>query len=65
MRVKWAPFCNFRGSFLKKRDRRNGVPQKVFELIGTDCSMRKTTFIEIIIYKLASTEREVKMTLIL
>ena len=37
---KWAPFCNFRGPFFKK-----GGPQKVFELIGTDCSMRKRTFI--------------------
>ena len=25
---------------------RKGVPQKVFELIGTDCSMRKRTFID-------------------
>jgi len=25
---------------------RKGVPQKLFELIGTDCSMRKRTFIE-------------------
>ena len=41
MRVKWAPFCNFRGPFFKK-----GVPQKVFELVGTDCSMRKWTFID-------------------
>ena len=44
---------------------RKGVPQKVFELIGTDCSMRKRTFIEIIIYRLASTEHEVKMTVVL
>ena len=44
---------------------RKGGPQKVFELIGTDCSKRKRTFIEIIIYRLASTEHEVKMTLML
>ena len=25
---------------------REGLPQKVFELIGTDCSMRKRTFID-------------------
>ena len=31
MRVKWAPFCNFRGLFSKK-----GGPKNVFELIGTD-----------------------------
>ena len=36
MRVKWAPVCNFRGPFSSK-----AVPQKVFELIGTDCSMTK------------------------
>ena len=36
MGVKWAYFCNFRGPFFKK-----GGPQKVFELIGTDCSMGK------------------------
>ena len=35
-RVKWAPVCNFRGPFSSK-----AVPQKVFELIGTDCSMTK------------------------
>ena len=44
---------------------RKGVPQKVFELIVTDCSMRKRTFIEIIIYRLASTEHQVKKTLML
>ena len=31
MRVKLAPFCNFRGLFSKK-----GGPKNVFELIGTD-----------------------------
>ena len=36
MGVKWVHFCNFRGPFFKK-----GGPQKVFELIGTDCSMGK------------------------
>ena len=46
---------------------RKGVPQNVLELIVTDCFMRKQTFIEIIIhmYRLASTEHEVKMTLML
>ena len=29
MRVKWAPFCNFRGPSFKKRGPRKGVPQKV------------------------------------
>ena len=33
MRVKWAPFCNFRGPFFKKGEkRRKGGIQKVFEL---------------------------------
>ena len=42
MRVKWALFGNFGGGpFLRK-----GVPQKVFELIGTDCFMRKQTLID-------------------
>ena len=42
VRVKWAPFCNFRGPFLKKGGvLERGSPKKVFELIGTDCSMRK------------------------
>ena len=42
LRVKWAPFCYFRGSFFKKRGvLEKGSPKKVFELIGTDCSMRK------------------------
>ena len=62
---KLAPFCNFRGPFFKKGGPRKGFPQKVFELIGTDCSMRKRTFIEIIIYRLASTEHEVIWTLML
>jgi len=57
MRVKWAPSVILGGPFSRKR-----VPQKVFELIVTDCSMRKRTFIEIIIYRLVSTEHEVKMT---
>ena len=39
--VKWAPFCNFRGPWFKKVG-----PQKVFELIGTDCSLMKQTFID-------------------
>ena len=60
IRVKWAPFFNFRGPFFK-----TGVPQKVFQLIGTEYSLRKRRFIEIIIYRLASTEHEVKMTLML
>ena len=65
MRVEWAPFCKFRGPFFKGGGPRKGVPQKVFELIGTDCSMTKCTFIEIIIYRLPSTEHEVKMTVML
>ena len=40
MRVKWAPFCNFRGPFFKK-----GGPEKVFGLLGRDCSIGKRTFI--------------------
>ena len=60
MRVKWTPFFNFRGPFFK-----TGVPQNIFQLIGTECSMRRRRFIEIIIYRLASTEHEVKMTLML
>ena len=32
MRVKWAPFCNFRGPFFKKEGPRKGVPQKVIKL---------------------------------
>ena len=63
VRVKWAPFCNFRGYFFKKAGPRKGFPQKLFELISSDCSMRTRTFIELISYRLASTEREVKMTL--
>ena len=43
MRIKFAPFCNFRGPFFKKG---GGGPQKVFELIGADCSMGKRTFID-------------------
>ena len=58
MRVKWGLLCNLRGPFFKKGGPRKGVPQKVFELIGTDCSMGKRTFIEIIIYRLASSERD-------
>ena len=46
MRVRWAPFCNFREPFLKKGGPRKVVPQKVFELIGTERSMRKGTFID-------------------
>ena len=62
MRVKWGSLCNFREPFFKK-----GGPKNVLELIVTDCFMRKQTFIEIIIhmYRLASTEHEVKMTLML
>ena len=60
-----APFCNFQGPFFKKGGPRKGFPQKVFELTGTDCSMRKRKFIEIIIYRLASTEHEVIWTLML
>ena len=60
-----GPFCNFRGPFFKKWGPRKGVPQKVFKLIDTDCSMRKQKFIEIIIYRLTSTEHEVKMNLML
>ena len=42
MKVKWAPFCNFRGPFFKrKKGRKRWGRLKVFELIGTDCSMRK------------------------
>ena len=44
---------------------KKGGPQKVFKLIDTDCSLRKQKFIEIIIYRLASTENEVKMNLML
>ena len=32
MRVKWAPFCNFRGPFFKKGGPRKGSPQKVIKL---------------------------------
>ena len=48
MRVKWAPFCNFRGAFFKKGGPRKGIPQKVFELIGTDFTMRKRTLIYVL-----------------
>ena len=48
MRVKWALFGNFGGAFFKKGGSRKGLPQKVFELIGTDCSMRKQTLIDVL-----------------
>ena len=44
---------------------KKGVPQKVFKVIDTDCSLRKQKIIEIITYRLASTEHEVKMNLML
>ena len=48
MRVKWALFGNFGGAFCKKGGPRNRLPQKVFELIGTDCSMTKQTLIDVL-----------------
>ena len=60
-----GPFCNFRGPFFKKWGPRKGVLQKVFKPIDTDCSLRKQKFIEIITYRLASTEHQVKMNLLL
>ena len=40
MRVKWAPFCNFRGPFFKKkRGTRKGAPNP-----NTQCFLRLLTF---------------------
>ena len=33
MRVKWAPFCNFRGPFFKKGGPRKGFPKKYLNLL--------------------------------
>ena len=43
MRVKWAPFCNFRGPFFIIKGVQERVPPKG---TGTDCSVRKQTFID-------------------
>ena len=45
MRVKWAPSVILGGPLSRKGSKKGG-PQKVFELIGTDCSTGKRTFID-------------------
>ena len=44
---KLAPFCNFLGPFFKKGGPRKGFPQKVFELTGTDCSMKNERLLKL------------------